>query len=388
MSQKRGRDWSLLTAAALLIGTVIGAGILGIPYVVAKAGFWYGVLLVLGLGVVYVFLHLFLGEIILRTKEQYQLTGYAGKYLGPLGKKVMTFSLLISLYGALIAYIIGSGETLYYVFKIGSPSVWSILFFLIAAGIIYQGIKAAGKTEMLLTLFLIGTVLGIGIFSFERIHLQEFTFFHPAFFFFPYGVILFAYHGTAAVPEMQEALGKKKKYLKMAVLLGSGIPIIIYLLFTFVVVGLIGLENFELLAPNQRIATVALGIYSHPLLGLLANIFATLAMFTSYLTISLALRGIYEYDYNISKRVAFSLTVLVPLIIALLGLTSFITILMVTGTLIGGLEGSLIVLMYWKAKKNGDRNPEYSLKAHYFIGSILLFFFIIGIIYQLWHTFQ
>ena len=30
-------------AIALLVGTIIGAGILGIPYVVARAGFWTGI---------------------------------------------------------------------------------------------------------------------------------------------------------------------------------------------------------------------------------------------------------------------------------------------------------------------------------------------------------
>ena len=82
-----------LTASSMLTGTVIGAGILGIPYVVAKAGFWYGAILIFLLGLAYLFLHLSLGEIVIRTKKQYQLTGYAGKYLGPLGKKMFNISM-------------------------------------------------------------------------------------------------------------------------------------------------------------------------------------------------------------------------------------------------------------------------------------------------------
>ena len=33
----------LWEAIATLVGTIIGAGILGIPYVIAKAGFWTGI---------------------------------------------------------------------------------------------------------------------------------------------------------------------------------------------------------------------------------------------------------------------------------------------------------------------------------------------------------
>ncbi|MBS3116217.1 amino acid permease [Candidatus Woesearchaeota archaeon] len=376
-----------LTASSMLTGTVIGAGILGIPYVVAKAGFWYGAILIFLLGLAYLFLHLSLGEIVIRTKKQYQLTGYAGKYLGPLGKKIMTLSLFITLHGALIAYLIGEGATLHFLFKIGSPLMYSLLFFLIASFIVSRGIKTTGRTELLLTIVLVIVVLFIGLFSLENINTAELTFFHPLFFFLPYGVILFAFHGTPAIPEMQEELGKNKKHLRKAILLGSSIPIVVYLLFSFVIVGIVGLENFEKLAPNERIATIALSIYSSTLLGYLANILAMLSMFTSYLTISLALREIYEYDYNLSRRTAFILTSLIPLLIVLFNVTSFITIIMITGAFIGGLEGSLIILMFWKAKKNGDRIPEYSLKFPYFLGLILLLLFVLGIIYQFWDFF-
>ncbi len=84
-----GRHKSLV-AASTLVGTIVGAGILGIPYVISKAGLWYGFLIILFLGLAFLLLNLFGGEVVLRTKKQFQLTGYAGKYLGPTGKRLMT----------------------------------------------------------------------------------------------------------------------------------------------------------------------------------------------------------------------------------------------------------------------------------------------------------
>ena len=84
MSQKRGdpaTDTSFFSrhkfwiAVTTLVGTIVGAGILGIPYIVAKAGFLVGFILMLILGIAFIFLNLFAGEIVLRTKEQHQLTG-------------------------------------------------------------------------------------------------------------------------------------------------------------------------------------------------------------------------------------------------------------------------------------------------------------------------
>ena len=83
---------------ALLMGTVIGAGVLGIPYIVYKAGFLTGLLALVFLGVAVLFMNLFVGEIVLSTKGKHQLTGYAEKYLGKKGKVLMALSMFIGIY--------------------------------------------------------------------------------------------------------------------------------------------------------------------------------------------------------------------------------------------------------------------------------------------------
>ena len=72
----------LWEAISTFVWTIIGAGILGIPYVVAQAGLWTGIVVIVALGLVSMILYLYLGEITLRTKGFHQLTGYSEKYLG------------------------------------------------------------------------------------------------------------------------------------------------------------------------------------------------------------------------------------------------------------------------------------------------------------------
>ena len=356
---------------------------MGIPYAVAKVGFLYGFILIVGLGLSFLMLNLFMGEIVLRTKEQHQLTGYAQKYLGPWGKRLMAFSMLIGIYGALTAYLIGEGTTLYTIFKIGSPLIFSLLFFAVCILIILWGVKATGKFELILTTFLILIVFTIGFFSLRQLNLENLLFHNLALIAVPYGVIMFAFAGSPAIPEMQEVLVKEKKKMKLAIIIGSLIPILIYLIFTFVVLGLIGLSQFEILEPNHRIATIALSVYSHPLLGVFANIMAVLTMFTSFLSLGLALLEVYHYDYSLSKVTASILTFSVPFIIIMFELTSFTNILEITGSLAGGLSGILIILMFWQAKKKGNRTPEYSLSKHLLFGIFLIILFSVGVLYQL-----
>lgn len=380
----RNKLWIAITT---LIGTVVGAGILGIPYVVAKAGFLYGSLLILLIGISFLFLNLFTGEVILRTKGQHQLTGYMEKYLGKWGKGLMAFSMVFGIYGALTAYLIGEGQVLKTIFGWGPSWFYTLLFFVVVSLVVYRGVKAAGKIELVIISLLIVVVFLIGLLSFGQLKGTNFTTFNPAFFFLPYGVVLFAFIGSAAIPEMQEELEKEKHKLKKAIVWGSVIPIILYISFSAIVIGLVGLSNFESLLPNERIATVALSVYSNPALGLFANVFAVFTMLTTFLTLGVALTEMYHYDYHFKKSVSLFLTLFVPLFLALSGFTTFIATLGITGAIAGGIDGVLIVLAYWKAKKLGDRKPEYSLKTPKIVGWVLIMMFGLGVLYQLWQNF-
>jgi len=405
MFQKRGSENLLsrgkfLMAITTLVGTIVGAGILGIPYVVAKAGLLYGLLLILTIGIGFIFLNLFAGEFILRTKEQHQLTGYAEKYLGKKGKMVMAFSLIFSIYGALTAYLIGEGATInsiittlfgkgsgINIFSLPAELIYSLLFFVVAFLIIFHGIKAAGKTELILISLLTLVVIFISIFSYNKVNYNNFSLFNPAYFFMPYGIIIFAFLASPAIPEVQEVLGKNKKLMKRTIIIGSIIPIVLYLLFAFSVSLVVGLGNFELLQPNERIATIALSLYSHPFLGVAANLLAVLAMFTSFLTLGIALIEVYHYDYKLPLSLSMLLTFSLPLLIVIFNLTSFIIILGLTGAIAGGLDGIMIILMYWKSKVLGNRKPEYTLKPHRVLGTAFIILLSLGIIYQIWINF-
>ena len=380
----RHKLWMAITT---LIGTIVGAGILGIPYVVAKAGFVVGLIFIILLGLAFLYLNLFTGEIVLRTKEQHQLTGYAEKYLGRWGKRVMTFTMLFSIYGALTAYLIGEGESLRAIFRVGSPLFYTLIFFIIGFLIVWRGVKATGKAELFLILFLFVVVVLISIFSYRQLDFSHLTTFNLGYILLPYGVILFSLLGSPAIPEMQEVLGKDKKLMKRAIIIGSLIPILLYIVFTAVIMGLVGIEQFELLQPNERIATIALSVYAHPLLGIFANVLAVLSMFTSFLALSIALTEVYEYDYKMTRSASLLLTFSLPLVIAVFNLATFLRVLDITGAVAGGLNGVLIILLYWQAKKYGDRDPEYSLGKHALLGAVLMFFFIVGILYQLWASF-
>jgi len=116
---------------------------------------------------------------------------------------------------------------------------------------------------------------------------------------------------------------------------------------------------------------------------ILGAILGLLAVITSYFVIGLYLKKVFWYDYKINKTLSWFLVCFIPLIGFLLGLREFIPIVGFLGVIFGAIEGTVLVLTYLKAKKSGDREPEYSLNIPSVIIYSLIVLFILGFIYQI-----
>ncbi|MDD5650521.1 MAG: aromatic amino acid transport family protein [Candidatus Nanoarchaeia archaeon] len=361
-------------AAATLMGTIIGAGVLGIPYVVSKAGFLTGLVDIIFIGVMMLILNLYLGQIVLSTKENHQLTGYANKYLGKSGKYLMFLSIIIGDYGALIAYLIGEGSSLSAIFG-GSNLWWSIAFFFVVAFLIFKGIKRISFSELIISSLILVTVVIIGILSFSQININNLTSFNFNNLVIPYGVVVFAFLGLVSIQEVKEVLVKDKKEMKKAILIGSIIPIIVYCLFALIVVGVTGINTTE-------IATIGLGNYLGIIGLILGNIFAIFAMFTSFLALGLAMKETYLYDFKLNENTSYLLAVLVPLFAFLIlrNVATFTKVLNFAGFLAGGIAGILVILITFKTEK---LKSEYKMPKSLLLKILIILILVGGVIYNL-----
>ncbi|MBL7148361.1 MAG: amino acid permease, partial [Nanoarchaeota archaeon] len=279
-------------AIATLVGTIIGAGVLGIPYVISKSGFLIGIFHIVVIGLAVLMVNLFLGEVVLRTKGDHQLTGYAEKYLGKFGKILISLTMMFGIYGALIAYLIGGSESLSAIFS-GPVFYYFIGYFVVMSGLVFIGLKAIKKSEFILSGLILFIVLIISLVGFTKINFNNLVSVNFSYFFYPYGVMMFAFLGMAAIPEMKEELANNKKRLKKAIIIGSLIPLIVYILFAFIVVGVTG-EN------TSKIATLGLSNVFGWQIVLFGNLFALFAVSTGFLALGLALKGMYNYDYKLN----------------------------------------------------------------------------------------
>ncbi len=366
----------LWVAAFTLTGSIIGAGILGLPYVFSKIGLGVGLAYLLFLGLAMMLVYLYLGEVALSVKSNHQLPGYAEKFLGKKGKMLMIIVMLFAVHSSLLAYLLGVGKSLSamffgnYIYTI----IFSILFWILMSSLLKGGLKELKKAEPYGVLAIALIILIIFFIFGSRIDISNLTFFDSSFIFLPIGVIIFAFLGFTTIPILKTELKGNEKLLKKAIIIGVTIPIVLYSLFVFTVVGFMGREVAE-------IVTLTVG------LGPIANILGIFTMFTSYLVMSFSIFDMYKYDLKLTSGTSYLLSIAVPillfLLISFLGVKSFISILGFGGVISGGCIGIMILLMNYKAKKTRKSKPAYSLPINIPIMILISLIFIAAVILQL-----
>ena len=359
-------------ALAVLVGTTIGAGFLGIPYVVSKSGFIPGLIYLILIAGFMLLIKLYLGEISLRTKGNHQLTGYAERYLGKTGKWLMFFSMIFGIYGALVAYLMAEGSSLSYLIfgNFNYALHFSLGFWIVMSFLAYIGLKALKKYEKIAMIVVLALVLLVVILFSGKIKPENLSFIGSDLF-LPFGVILFSFLAFSAMPEIKRILTGQEKLMKKVILTGVIISFVVYLIFMTVVVGV-----FE--SGVNQIATLSLGRF-FSLLGIVT-------MFTAFFTQSLAIRDMFRFDFGFGRFIGWLLAIFIPIVVFLSiyfnELGDFISILSLAGVVSGGLAGILILLMNYKAKKEGNRKPEYSIKINWWVIIVLSLIFIAGVMLE------
>ncbi len=369
-----------LLATAVLMSTIVGVGMFGLPYAGAQSGFLIAAVFLIVLTIIMTLLHLFYGEIVSRTKEKHRLVGYADHYLGKGWRNLVTVSTVVGFYGSLLAYIIVGGDFLHLIFSSAintSSIVFNLIFFVIGAVVVYFGLRLISGLDFLMGFFLVLIIFLFLYLGFNQINIDNLKTFNWSNIFIPYGVILYSLAGMAAIPEIREIFSENnRKFYKRAIILGTVIPAVLYLIFMGTVIGLTGLNTSDEAIKGLSVLLGEKVVFIGALFGFLATI-------TSFFIIGLYLKETLWYDLKINKNLAWFLTCFVPLILLGLGMHNFITIIILLGALMGGIEGTAVVLIYKKAKKLGNQSPDYELKEPAILRYVMILVFVLGFIYTL-----
>ena len=366
-------------AIAVLVGGVVGAGIFGVPYVFAKAGWGIALFYLILLSLVNIMLNLGYGEVILRTGRTHQLVGFAGIYLGSIYKKIALFATTLSIYAALLAYIILGGQFLFNLTAFYSQ--WTVeltswLFFIAGSLLIWRGLKAIAKVDFWMMLFYLGVTAALVIWGAPHLQRENFILWDKVHWFLPYGVIWFALSGMSSVVLQREVLEGQENKLKRAIIWGSLIPPLVYLLFALVVIGVVGL------VPAESVFSALAVKLGQPIL-ILGSLFGLFAVFTSFINLGRVLLEAFQFDFRMRKPAAWTITILPPALLFLAGVRNFIGVIGFAGAVALGVNAIIFILIYRKVKHAGHRIPEYSLNLPGWLWYVVLLFSLCGVGYEI-----
>lgn len=367
-------------AVFVITGMTIGAGVLGIPYVVSRVGLAIGISYIFLLGLVTLGLNLMIGEIAVRTRNEFQLPGLAGKYLGNWARYLLSVLFIFGTYGSMLAYIIGEGQSLSAIFG-GNPMWWAVFFWSIGSVIVWRGLRAVKLFENIIGSVVIIIIAALSFYLLPHLQIPNLYYTNTAEFFLPLGVILFALSNATGVVEAHALLPGSQRHFRKALIIGTLIPVALYILFALAVAGSQGLGTTE-------IATVGLGGSFGPFIAFVANLCAILAMGTVYVGGGIVLKQTLIWDDKINKFLAEVLVIFLPLALYLAGIRDFVGLLGIIGGLFFGLQSLIMVAACWRARSSGDLNvSRYNLRHFWLLAVPVFIVFLLVILSSVWKFF-
>jgi tyrosine-specific transport protein len=290
--------FTVFSAAFLVAGTIIGGGMLALPVAVAVNGFFpSAVYMIIAWGMMTLTALLFL-EVGLWLEPGVHVISMTSRLLGNWGRAIAWVLYLFICYASLVAYAAAGGTQA--VAFIEAVAGWTLnhfsgvaLFIFLLCAALYAGTKTVGRVNTVLFLGLIGAYLGLVGMGFDELNPEylERSIWKGAWLGLPLFLTSFSFQ--TMVPSLTPYLQRNRRALQIAIIGGTTLSLIIYLVWQALIMGIVPLEGPHGLLEAWRIGEPATQFVSEHVEGyhvaLLANFFAFFAIVTSFLGIGLGL---------------------------------------------------------------------------------------------------
>jgi tyrosine-specific transport protein len=382
----------LLGGILLVIGTTIGAGMLALPIATAKLGFLGScVLLVSCWAVMTVCAFIFI-EVNLWLPKDANLISMAGATLGRTGQTVAWVFYLLLLYSILAAYISGGGDLLHYLGKpVGlnvSLSLASCLFTLLLGSIVYFGIRLVDYVNRGLMLGKMSALVLLIICISPFVSSEKLSDGNMAYIFSPtiLNVTIVAFISFMIIPSLRSYFDGDVKLLRKAYMIGTLIPLLCYIAWNMVIMGVVPINGENGLAAmlnsssaNSDLLVALSGIIASGALLKLAKFFTSICMTTSFLSVGLSLSDFLADGLKIKKEgltnnmVVFGATFLPPLLAVLFYPDAFIR-----GLSFAGVSGFILMifmppLMAWRGRYHVNLGHAQVAGGKFLLAALLIF---------------
>ena len=323
LSQMQGESkLNFLEATGIIVGHGVGAGILSVPYLASHNSFRETVFILIFAYLVALVLHLIIAELSYNNNGAQFVKCFDSELFAGKIKTVLTWTAFILLGVSVIVNVSAflTGAAAVFAQWFGLPDFVGILiFYVLGAGVVFVGMKLVGICEKYAVIAMV-VVMGV-IFVATLMRGTEalptgWRGFNNALALF--GMISFSLSAVMSTPQVVKGLGGDKKRIRSSIALGLAVNA--SLIFLFTLTTLLGTGGDV----SEKGAFVDLARRFGGWVAVVGYVFTLLALATSFWANTLNLRDIVSEQTGWGRRLSWLIASLPCLVLAMLGLDSFV----------------------------------------------------------------
>jgi len=351
----------LLGGTLLIAGTSIGVGMLALPVATASSGFIPSIFLYLICWLFMLFTGLLILEACIWMPKEANLITLASRLLGKWGKGACWILYLFLFSCLMVAHVTSGGGIVFDLTK-GAIPLWlgTLLYVLIFSPVVYFGTLWVDRCNLMLIAGIVITFLFFVSSSVSYITPSLLTRMHWGQMWWALPVVFTAFGYQSIIPTLFNYMNRNVPKARLALIFGTTIPLVIYIIWELLILGIIPFEGegglLQALKKGQS-AINPLGNYIHnPTLLAIGRFFAFFAMTTSYLGISISFVDFLLDGLKLSRKkkqraIVCAVIFLIPTLITLINPHLFLSALNYAGGIgIALLLGALPILMVWTGR--------------------------------------
>lgn len=312
----------------LIAGTAIGVGMLALPVATGPGGFIPSMAIYFVCWLFMLCTGLLLVELSLNMPKGSSFISMADRLLGPMGRSLFWIVYLFLFVTVMIAHAAGGGEVLKEIPGLHELPSWAstVLYTAVFAPVVYLGARSVDRLNMFL---ISGVVLcyfafiAVSIRSVD-VSLLSYARWGKAWLALP--ILFTAFTYQVIIPTLMTYMEYNVKKIRLAIFLGSSIPLVIYLIWEFLILGIVPAEGPNGLIEAGRLGQNAVGplkqFVQSPVIFQIGKYFAFFALTTSFIPLALSFYDFMadglKWEKKGSKRAILCAGVFgIPLLIAL-----------------------------------------------------------------------
>ena len=315
----------LVGGTLLIAGTTIGVGMLALPVATGPSGFLPSVSIYFLCWVFMICTALLLVEASLWLPPDTSFISMADRLLGPIGRNVYWAAYLFLFVTVMIAHVAGGGSILCDITGWHlSNRISSLIYVAVIAPVVYLGARSVDRINLFLITGVILSYLAFVVVAIDHVNPQLLTFTNWGKAWIALPILFTAFTFQVIIPTLMTYMNRDVPKIRQAIFIGSSIPLVIYLVWEYIILGIVPPDSLAVAARHGQNAVGPLREFvASPSIFTIGKIFAFFALTTSFIPLALSFFDFLADGLKIKKvgmkKVGLVLTIFgIPTIFALI----------------------------------------------------------------------